>query len=182
MAGKDPAAFRRAVAFHRRGNQYRWASALGCAQVVGRREDGLTRRLAHRMALSVDQIENLARAAVTYRALRRHVGAQGSPAIRELHHIRETLTPSHFSTLGDLWRRFEFGADEAFAALQTAADEGASVKALAQFVQAEHTADPPERAWGTWDFAEEELGAPQGFGDWLPDGRQVGQAGRDDGK
>jgi len=77
----------------------------------------------------VSQVENLARAGITYRYLR-PFGLKSE--------TRKRLTPSHFSTMGDLWRWLDLSPYDVIEALDLAAEGGMSVAAMQAEVRAVH--------------------------------------------
>ena len=104
---------------YRKGSDYRWVACLCASRIVGKYDRGATLAMGKLLALSVSQIENLARAGVVYRWLR--------PLARDLPAIRKALTPSHFSVLGEMIRKYEPSLIQAVELLRDAAHAGMSV-------------------------------------------------------
>lgn len=117
-----------AVVNMRRGDGCRWRAAFAAAVVVGRYERGATLALARDLNRSVDSVERLARAAVTYLALHRLLA--NVPNLPErLRKLRRELPVSHFERVGRQMQN-DMPALEAFAQLDTAAEGGASAESL----------------------------------------------------
>lgn len=109
------------VESYRRGSSWRWVACLAASRVVGNYDRGKTQALAIDLALSVSQVENLARAGLTYRRLRKY-GVGGL--------VRLSLTPGHFAAMGELIRRYDLSPFEAASDLCTAAEIGASIAVM----------------------------------------------------
>ncbi len=123
---------------YKRGNDYRWVACLCASRVVGRYEKFSTIEFSRVLAVSVSQIENLARAGVVYRWLR--------PLASDLPELRRALTPSHFSALGDLARKYDAAPIQAVEMLRDAAHAGLSVGAFRAALDSEWGGYKP--AWG----------------------------------
>ena len=140
-----------AVLSHQRGEGSKWVTAYHSSQIVGTREKGKTVNLAKDLALSVDSVEHMARAYITYQTLRtfeRENGAQvQSLEFAGLREIRKRLTIKHFATMGQLWTRIEFSVQEGIDYLVWAAEEGASVEAMHRLILDEQTSDERMDEW-----------------------------------
>jgi hypothetical protein len=90
----------RAIAGYRLGTAYRWVSCLAAERIVGRYERGAAQEVANALNITVSQVENLARAGLAYRELRRI-----SPYV---HVLRERYTISHFTAFANLMYQIEF--------------------------------------------------------------------------
>lgn len=110
---------RRAVEYYREGTAKRWVTCLVASRLVGRYSKGLTIALATDLALSVDQVENLARAGLMYRMMR--------PRAADLPTLRRKLTPSHFAAMGELAIKHDLSPAQILDQLREAADKGMSV-------------------------------------------------------
>lgn len=126
--GNDPRLDRlhkKAVSAYQKGSFHRWTTCLAASRIVGLLEPGLTKNLAYDLSLSISQVENLAKAGITYRYLRPY-GLKSE--------TRQRLTHSHFTTMGELWQRYEFSPMEAISILDDVAEAGASVAAMKHLV------------------------------------------------
>lgn len=94
--------------------------------MVGAYDRGATRKLAHELSLSVSQVENLAKAGLTYRLLRKFgVGSE----------VRRKLTPGHYTAVGELMRWYDLPPEESADLLKLAAEHGASIVAMKSLVR-----------------------------------------------
>lgn len=123
---------------YKRGSDYRWVACLCASRVVGTYEKNSTAELGRVLAVSASQIENLARAGVVYRELRR--------LAPDLPGLRRALTPSHFAALGDLMRKYDASPLAAVDALRDAAHSGLSVGEFRAVLDSEWGGYKP--AWG----------------------------------
>lgn len=121
-----------AVTQYQAGSAHRWKACLAASCVVGKYDKGATLALAGDLCISVSQVENLAHAGLAWRWLR-YYGVRIQ--------VRTRLTPSHFSAMLDLWRRYEFDPQAAADTLQIAAENGASVMVMRQWIDDEFGPD-----------------------------------------
>ncbi len=135
MAITLPLLHRITVTEYRAGTSHKWKACISASVIVGTYERGATLSLAHDLAISVSQVENLARAGYTWRCLR-HYGVTSA--------IRGRLTPTHFCTMGDLLRKYEFSPMEAVEILKECADHGASVETMRGYVEGRYDHKDPE--------------------------------------
>jgi hypothetical protein len=127
-----------AVLAHQRGEGSKWVTAYHSSKLVGRKTPGLTLSLARDLALSVDAVEHMAKAYVTYDILKTAerldqivVQSLEWPSMRKL---RERLTIKHFAILGRLMFRYEFSLQQAVSYLEWAAEDGASVESMRRLI------------------------------------------------
>lgn len=106
---------------YQQGSEKRWVACLAASRIVGNYDRGATQALARELALSVDQVENLARAGVVYRWMRPF----DSGGL-----VRKKLTPGHYSAIGQLIKQFDLPLWDAFEDLRTAANEGISIAGM----------------------------------------------------
>jgi hypothetical protein len=128
---------RRFVDGYRRGTASRWLSCLAASRIVGDHAPGQTKRLAQTLAVDVSAVEDMARAGLTYRALR--------PGRPELVGVRQSLTYSHFAAAGELMRAYDISPHEMIEQLRMAAEQGASVRAFKSLIAGEH--GPAPEGW-----------------------------------
>ena len=122
-----------AVEYYRAGTSQRWRACLAAYRIVGSYQKGETSSLAYDLRISVSQVENLARAGLTYVQLR--------PTCQDLPAYRKVLTYSHFAVLGDLIRKYDIPLTEAIEQIRTAAEEGASVEQMRSALEGEYNPD-----------------------------------------
>lgn len=122
-----------AVRHSRAGYVSRWRACWAAAVVVGQRKPGLTRALAADLCRSVDTVESMARAAVTYAELHRHFRDIPEASAR-LRALRRALPWSHWAAIGRLMRAHDLTPLDALSALDTASAEGLSVAELSAHV------------------------------------------------
>ena len=122
-----------AVEYYRAGTSQRWRACLAAYRIVGSYQKGETSSLAYDLRISVSQVENLARAGLTYVQLR--------PTCQDLPDYRRVLTYSHFAVLGDLIRKYDIPLTEAIEQIRTAAEEGASVEQMRSALEGEYNPD-----------------------------------------
>lgn len=127
------------VTNYRRGTKARWLACFGAMHVVGSYDRGATRDIARQLSISVSQVENLARAGVTRKALHKF-GLRSE--------IVDLLTPSHFARMGKLMRRYEFSPDDAIEYLDMAAEYGMSVEAMSAEIEGANGGKV--RRWGEY--------------------------------
>ena len=110
------------------GNAARWKLAHLAGYAVGKR-DGLTAQIASDNHLGIDQIENLAGAAVTFRyfPIRNESGRLEFCRLAEL---KWRLSPSHWMALGQAIVKHDIPLNAAYADLLTALETGAGVRAF----------------------------------------------------
>ena len=112
----------RAVTAYREGEAHRWVAALVAKRIVGAYAYGATAGLANSLSVSVDRVQDLAKAGMIYCRLRPHYP--------DMPDIRRMLTVSHFASIGVLAIKYDLDNLYVYSALRTAADEGASVEAM----------------------------------------------------
>lgn len=116
---------------YREGSTKLWATASMANMIVGNNEIGSTLSFASDLAVSVDTIEYWSRAYSTFLFL--------LPYFKEtrdylhfptLHHIRRSLTISHFAIMGRLLRKYDLSPQDAIEILDTAAVERVSSRIM----------------------------------------------------
>lgn len=113
----------------RAGDASRWKVCWCAVVVVGQREPGLTLALARRLNRSVDSVEAMARAALTYRSLHQAFRDDAVVCAR-LRQIHRTLTWSHFAAIGRPLKAEKIDPLEAFSTLDVAAEHGTPVNIM----------------------------------------------------
>jgi len=138
----------RAVKYYKLGEDHRWVTCLVASRIVGHYDKGATAALARNLSLSVRYTENLAKAGVVYRSLRKFVAGH------EAHHMRTGTTIKHWTRIGEAMIKYDLSPHEVVETLRTAADEGATVEQMMGAVDGEeHTIAWQKR----WDVAVHNL-------------------------
>ncbi len=138
----------RAVKYYKLGEDHRWVTCLVASRIVGEYDRGATAALARNLSLSVRYTENLAKAGVVYRNLRKFVAGD------EMHYIRTGTTIKHWYRMGEAMVKYDLPPHEVVEQLRTAADEGASVEQMMSAIDGEEK----RIAWGKrWDTAKNNL-------------------------
>lgn len=119
-----------AVDHYRVSSSHRWVACLAAKRIVGKYIPGATLALAADLRISPEQVKALARAGDTYCEMRKHC--------KELPEYRKALSPSHFSEMGLMMRRYDIPMREAIEQIKTAAEEGISVDKMRKYVAEEY--------------------------------------------
>lgn len=138
----------RAVKYYKLGEDHRWVTCLVASRIVGYYDKGATAALARNLSLSVRYTENLAKAGVMYRSLRKFVAGH------EAHHMRTGTTIKHWTRMGEAMIKYDLSPHEVVETLRTAADEGATVEQMMSAIDGEEH----KVAWQKrWDVAYHNL-------------------------
>lgn len=124
---------RRVLENIRASNDKQWIAALAAKRVNGTE----TAMLAEELACSHDKIRYLSLAGQAYTSL------MGYETFRKgLHDCRKGLTLSHFSRLGELWKKYEFDPEDAYDYLKIAYYDRIPVRTFAEHIENIHKPVP----------------------------------------
>lgn len=133
------------VMHYRSGNSSHWKAMFVAYTLVGRYERGQVSGLASDMCLEDSTIYGWVDGV---RAIRNLSARDDNHRLRfpDVRRLMRILRPSHFITVGELWRKLEFSDIDAYNYLKTCADNGISVRLLRAQIEREH--GKPAPAWG----------------------------------
>lgn len=127
------------------GNSGHWKAMFIADKLIGQYEKGSIRGLAADLCLEDSTIYGWVDGVKCLRGLSTRNG-DGWLKFPDVRKLRRVLRPSHFITVGELWRKLEFSDVDAYNYLKTCADNGISVRLLRAQIEREHGKPSPE--WG----------------------------------
>lgn len=149
-------AHRRAIRYSQAGNSAHLAACLAVWREMSRNR---TLALASDLARSVDTIERMGRAGMTYVSLRKMCG-RDKLRLAILRDARCQLYYTHFEILGRYWFKYEFDIDTAMNYLSDTLEHRYSTRALAEALAADYRSVAPD-PFHLGDFLSAELARSQ---------------------